>query len=86
MLNSADEHETKNILRDSKWGLKIVESKGKVIFGKHARTMICSNLFDPNVKEKWVSSESNKTKGGIKNLRKKYIKTYVMYVDQHTLE
>ena len=63
LLNSADEHETKNILRDSKWGLKIVESKGKVIFGKHARTMICSNLFDSDTKDVWVSTESNKTKG-----------------------
>ena len=70
LLNSADEHETNDILRDSKWGLKIVESEGKVIFGKPAKTMICSNLFDPNVKEKWVSSESNKTKGQVKETPK----------------
>ena len=63
LLNSADEHETKNILRKSKWGLKIVASEGKVIFGKNARTMICSNLFDPNIKDQWISSESDKTKG-----------------------
>ena len=55
ILNSADEHESKDILRDSKWGLKIVVSEGKVIFGKHARTMICSNLFDSNTKQSYKS-------------------------------
>ena len=63
LLNSADEHETNDILRNSKWGLKIVESEGKVIFGKPAKTMICSNMFDPNIKDQWISSESGKTKG-----------------------
>ena len=63
ILSSADEHEQKNILRNGRWGIKIVESEKKVIFGKKARTMVCSNLFDPNIKEKWVSSESGKTKG-----------------------
>ena len=51
ILNSADEHESKDIIRNSKWGLKIVISEGKVIFGKHARTMNCSDLFDSNVKD-----------------------------------
>jgi len=51
LLSSADEHEQKNILRDSKWGIKIVVSDNRVIFGKYARTMICSNLFDPTIKE-----------------------------------
>jgi hypothetical protein len=74
LLNSADEHETKNILRKSKWGLKIVESKGKVIFGKKARTMICSNMFDSDTKDVWVSTESNKTKGGIKKSEKEVTK------------
>ncbi len=64
ILSSADEHEQKNILRNSRWGIKIVESEKKVIFGKKARTMVCSNLFDPNIKEEWISSESGKTKGG----------------------
>jgi hypothetical protein len=56
ILSSADEHETRNILRKSRWGIKIVESEGNVIFGKKARTMICSNIFNPEIKEKWVSS------------------------------
>ena len=51
ILSSADEHEQKHILRDSKWGTRIVVSDGNPIFGKKARTMICSNLFDPKVKE-----------------------------------
>lgn len=70
LLSSADEHEQKNILRNSKWGIKLVSSKGKVIFGKQARTMICSNLFDPNIKDQWISSESNKTKGQVKEIHK----------------
>jgi len=64
ILNSADEHESKDIIRDSKWGLKIVVSERKVIFGKHARTMICSNLFDPNIKEAY-QSEYNQKKGNV---------------------
>ena len=36
----------------------IVESEGNVIFGKKARTMICSNIFNPEIKEKWVSSNA----------------------------
>jgi len=58
ILSSADEHETKNILRKSKYGIIIVESEGNVIFGKKARTMICSNIFNPEIKEKWVSSNA----------------------------
>ena len=58
ILSSADEHETKNILRKSKYGIMIVESEGNVIFGKKARTMICSNIFNPEIKEKWVSSNA----------------------------
>ncbi len=54
ILSSADEHEQKNILVKSKWGTKIVVSDGNPIFGKKARTMICSNLFDPTVKETLV--------------------------------
>jgi len=53
LCNSADEHETKNIIRNSKWGLKIVVSEKKVIFGKYARTMVCSNLFDNKLKEEF---------------------------------
>lgn len=64
LLNSADEHETKDILRNSKWGLKIVSSDKKVIFGKKAQTMICSNLFDPNIKEKYYSAYNQK-KGNV---------------------
>jgi len=55
ILNSADEHETKNILRKSKWGLIIVDSEKNVIFGNKARTMICSNLFDPNYKQEYIA-------------------------------
>ena len=56
LCGSADEHESNNIIRKSRWGLKIVSSDKKVIFGKKAQTMICSNLFDPNIKEKYYSA------------------------------
>jgi len=69
ILSSADEHEQKNILRNSKWGLKIVESDGKVIFGKKARTMVCSNIFDSDIKDVLVT-ESIKTKGVAKKVDK----------------
>lgn len=52
ILSSADEHEQRDILAKSKWGLKIVSSDTKVIFGKYARTMICSNLFPLKTMEK----------------------------------
>lgn len=60
LLSSADEHEQKNILRDSKWGCKIVQSDKRVIFGKYAQTMICSNLFDSTRKDTWVSIDNPK--------------------------
>ena len=50
ILSSANEREQKKILQKSKWNTRIVSSEGKVIFGKHARTMVCSNLFN---KDNW---------------------------------
>lgn len=46
ILSSYDEHEQKGVLRKSKWNCKEVQSEKKVIFGKYARTLICSNLFE----------------------------------------
>ncbi len=46
ILSSFDEHEQKGILRKSKWKCKEVQSDKKVIFGKYARTLVCSNLFE----------------------------------------
>ena len=36
--------------------------------------MICSNMFDSDTKDVWVSTESNKTKGGIKKSEKEVTK------------
>ncbi len=55
ILSSASEHDQRNILRKSKYGLILVESEGRVIFGNKARTMICSNLFDPNYKQEYIA-------------------------------
>ena len=52
ILSSFDEHEQRGILGKSKWGCREVQSENKVIFGKYARTMICSNLFDPKCPNK----------------------------------
>jgi hypothetical protein len=60
VLSSADEHEQKNILRNSKWGIKLVESEGYPIFGKKARTLICSNVFDHNIKDPYPFAKSKK--------------------------
>jgi len=60
ILSSGDEHEQRNILRKSRWGLIIVESEKKVIFGNKARTMICSNLFDPNYKQEYIPNKYSK--------------------------
>ena len=54
LLSSVDEHEQQNILRKSKWGLIIVDSEKNSIFGNKARTMICSNLFNPNFKQEYI--------------------------------
>ena len=45
ILSSVDEKEQRKILAKSQWGLKIVSSEKKAIFGYYAKTMICSNLF-----------------------------------------
>lgn len=45
ILSSYDEHEQKGILKKSKWKCKEIQSDNKVIFGKYARTLVCSNLF-----------------------------------------
>jgi len=45
ILSSYDEHEQKGILRKSKWNCREVQSEKQVIFGKYARTLICSNIF-----------------------------------------
>ena len=37
-----------------KLGLIIVDSEKNVIFGNKARTMICSNLLDPNYKQEYI--------------------------------
>ena len=63
ILSSADEHEQKNILRKSRWGLIIVDSEKNVIFGNKARTMICSNLFDPNIKQKYIPYKDKAKQG-----------------------
>ena len=55
LLSSVDEHEQRNIIRKSKWGLIIVDSEKNVIFGNKARTMICSNLFDSNYKQEYIA-------------------------------
>jgi site-specific DNA-adenine methylase len=39
------ETEIKKILSKSKWNCKFVQSDERVIFGKYATTLICSNLF-----------------------------------------
>lgn len=46
IASSADEHECRGVLTKSKWNTMIVKSnKKKKIFGKPARTMLCSNLI-----------------------------------------
>jgi len=46
IASSADEHECRGVLTKSKWNTLIVKSnKKKKIFGKPARTMLCSNLI-----------------------------------------
>ena len=45
ICSAKDEHEIKKCLTKSKWNCKVVSSDKKVIFGKHARTLLCSNLF-----------------------------------------
>lgn len=39
------EKETRKILSKSKWNCKVVQSDNKVVYGKHATALICSNLF-----------------------------------------
>jgi site-specific DNA-adenine methylase len=40
------EQEIKKILTKSKWNCKVIQSDEKVLFGKYAKTLICSNLFN----------------------------------------
>lgn len=46
ICSAKDEHEIKRSLTKSKWNCKVVQSDKKVIFGKYATTLICSNLFE----------------------------------------
>ncbi len=45
ITSNADEHECKKALTKSKWNTFLVCSGGKHIFGKEAKTLLCSNLF-----------------------------------------
>ena len=52
IASSADEHECRGVLSKSKWNTLIVKSnKKKKIFGKSARTMLCSNLIPDSMDE-----------------------------------
>ena len=42
----ADERQTRGYMSNHNYGKKIVESDGNVIFGKKARTLLVSNLFE----------------------------------------
>jgi len=46
LASSADEHECRGVLTKSEWNTVIIKSnKKKKIFGKPARTLLCSNLI-----------------------------------------
>lgn len=45
ITSNADEHECRKILTKSKWNTRLVSSDKNVIFGKKARTLLCSNMF-----------------------------------------
>ena len=45
ITSNADEHECKRALTKSKWNTVLICSGGKHIFGKEAKTLLCSSLF-----------------------------------------
>ena len=45
ICSAKDEHEIKKCLTKSEWNCQVVQSDKKVIFGKYATTLLCSNLF-----------------------------------------
>ena len=50
ITSSADEHECRGVLTKSKWNTLIIKSNEKrKVFGKPARTLICSNLIPRNL-------------------------------------
>ena len=50
ICSAADEHECRGVLTKSKWNTIIIKSNAKKkIFGKPARTLICSNLIPRNL-------------------------------------
>jgi len=52
ITSNADEHECRKILTKSKWNTKLISSGGKHIFGKPAKTLLCSNIFGLKEKSK----------------------------------
>ena len=50
ICSAADEHECRGVLTKSKWNTLIIKSNEKrKVFGKPARTLICSNLIPRNL-------------------------------------
>ena len=45
ITSNADEHECRKSLTKSKWNTVLINSGGKHIFGKPAKTLLCSNIF-----------------------------------------